>query len=128
MTLVSVTSLIFLTRDTNKLLWFCVMIYHHKTETLYRYWNNKRPLSCIFSLFISFFYFFSLMRVESRNRDKKDLMHLLNRSRSREKEKEVYKGLFTWRWGTPGRWGNPLRWGNPPLHIISHFNVITFTC
>ena len=20
------------------------------------------------------------------------------------------KGLFTWRWGTPGRWGNPLRW------------------
>ena len=31
------------------------------------------------------------MRVESRNRDKKDLMHLLNGSRSREKEKEVYK-------------------------------------
>ena len=21
------------------------------------------------------------------------------------------KGLFTWRWGTPGRWGNLLRWG-----------------
>ena len=21
------------------------------------------------------------------------------------------KGLFTWRWGTPGRWGNPLRLG-----------------
>ena len=20
------------------------------------------------------------------------------------------KGLFTWRWGTPGRWGNPFRW------------------
>ena len=20
------------------------------------------------------------------------------------------------------------RWGNPPVHIISHFNVITFTC
>ena len=38
------------------------------------------------------------------------------------------KALFTWRWGTPGRWGNPLRWGNPPVHIISHFNVITFTC
>ena len=40
------------------------------------------------------------------------------------------KGLFIWRWGTPGRWGNPLRWGNPPVHIISHFNVmiITFTC
>ena len=30
------------------------------------------------------------MRVESRNRDKKDLMHLLNGSRSREKEKEVF--------------------------------------
>ena len=28
----------------------------------------------------------------------------------------------------PGTWGNPLRWGNPPVHIISHFNVITFTC
>ena len=28
------------------------------------------------------------------------------------------KGLFTWRWGTPG---NPLRWGSPPVHIISHF-------
>ena len=31
------------------------------------------------------------------------------------------KGLFIWRWGTPGRWGNPLRWGkknNPPLHAI----------
>ena len=38
------------------------------------------------------------------------------------------KALFTWRWGTPGRWGNPLRWGNPPVHIISHFNVITSTC
>ena len=25
------------------------------------------------------------------------------------------KGLFTW------------RWGNPPVHIISHFNLITFT-
>ena len=37
------------------------------------------------------------------------------------------KGLFTWRWGTPGRWGNLLRWGNPPIHKISHFNVITFT-
>ena len=21
------------------------------------------------------------------------------------------RGLFTWKWGTPGRWGNPLRWG-----------------
>ena len=30
--------------------------------------------------------------------------------------------------GTPGRWGNPLRWGNPPVHIISHFNLITFAC
>ena len=29
------------------------------------------------------------------------------------------KGLFTWRWGTPGRWGNP------PFRIISHFNLIT---
>ena len=34
------------------------------------------------------------------------------------------KGLFTWRWGTPGRWGNPRRWGNPPFHIISHFNFV----
>ena len=38
------------------------------------------------------------------------------------------KGLFRWRWRTLGRWGNPLRWGNLPVHIISHFNVITFTC
>ena len=37
------------------------------------------------------------------------------------------EGLFTWRWGTPGRWRNPLRWGNPPVHIICHFNLITFT-
>ena len=37
------------------------------------------------------------------------------------------KGLFTWRWGTPGGWDNLLRWGNPPVHIISHFNFITFT-
>ena len=37
------------------------------------------------------------------------------------------KGLFTWRWGTPGRRGNPLRCGNPSVHIISHFNLITFT-
>ena len=37
------------------------------------------------------------------------------------------KGLFTWRWGTPGRWGNPPKWGNPPLHIISHFYLIMFT-
>ena len=29
--------------------------------------------------------------------------------------------------GTPVRWGNPLRWGNPPVHMISHFNLITFT-
>ena len=39
----------------------------------------------------------------------------------------VYKGLFTWSWGTPGRWGNPLSWGDPPFHIIFHFNSITFT-
>ena len=26
--------------------------------------------------------------------------------------KTLCKGLFTWRWGTPGRWGNPPRWGN----------------
>ena len=38
----------------------------------------------------------------------------------------VFKGLFTWMWGTPGRLGNPLWWGNPPVHIISHFNLITF--
>ena len=37
------------------------------------------------------------------------------------------KGLFTWRWVAPGRWGNPLRWGNSPVHMISHFNLITFT-
>ena len=23
--------------------------------------------------------------------------------------------------------GNSLRWGNPPVHIISHFSLITFT-
>ena len=34
-----------------------------------------------------------------------------------------FKGLFTWRWGTPGAF----KWGNPPVHIISHFNLITFT-
>ena len=34
-----------------------------------------------------------------------------------------FKGLFTWRWGTPGRWGNPLRWRNPPVHMISHFKM-----
>ena len=37
------------------------------------------------------------------------------------------KGVFTWRWGTPGKWGNPLRWSKPPVHIIYHFNLITFT-
>ena len=35
--------------------------------------------------------------------------------------KGAYKGLFTWRWGTPGRWGST------SIHIISHFNVIAFT-
>ena len=35
-------------------------------------------------------------------------------------------GPCTWRWGT-GSWGNSLRWGNPPVHIRSHFNLITFT-
>ena len=44
-----------------------------------------------------------------------------------EQRFKLIKGLFTWRWGTPGRCGNPLRWGNPPVHTISHFNVITFT-
>ena len=39
----------------------------------------------------------------------------------------ITKGLFTWSWGSPGRWDNPLRWGNPPVHIISYFNLITFT-
>ena len=32
--------------------------------------------------------------------------------------RDQIKGLFTWRWGTPGRWGNLLRWGNP-LSILS---------
>ena len=41
--------------------------------------------------------------------------------------KMLSKGLFTRRWGTPGRWGNLLRWGNSPVHIISHFNLISFT-
>ena len=38
-----------------------------------------------------------------------------------------FKGLFTWRWGTPGRWGNLFRWCNPPVHMSSHFNFMTFT-
>ena len=25
-----------------------------------------------------------------------------------------FKGLFTWRWGTPGT----CRWGNPPVHYF----------
>ena len=29
--------------------------------------------------------------------------------------------------GTPGRRGNPLWWGHPPVHMISHFNLITST-
>ena len=29
------------------------------------------------------------------------------------------KGLFTWRWGTPGRWGNPLSWDNPWVTRLS---------
>ena len=29
--------------------------------------------------------------------------------------------------GDPSRWGNPLWRGNPPFHIISYFNLITFT-
>ena len=40
---------------------------------------------------------------------------------------DIIRGLFAWRWGTPGRWGNPPRWGNPSFHIISHFILITFT-
>ena len=39
----------------------------------------------------------------------------LNRSIS------LYVTSVIWRWETPGRWGNP------PVHIISHFNLITFT-
>ena len=27
-----------------------------------------------------------------------------------------------------GAGGNPGRWSNSPVHIISHFNLITFTC
>ena len=27
---------------------------------------------------------------------------------------------------TPGRPGNPFSWGNLPVHIIYHFNLITF--
>ena len=38
-----------------------------------------------------------------------------------------HRGIFSV-WITPGRWGNPLRLGNPPVHIISHFNLITFIC
>ena len=37
------------------------------------------------------------------------------------------KGLFTWRWGTPGRCCISLRWGNPTFHSISPFYLITFT-
>ena len=35
----------------------------------------------------------------------------------------VSKGLFTWRWGTPGRWGNLLWWGNRLVHVISHIVI-----
>ena len=38
-----------------------------------------------------------------------------------------FRASSKWRWRTPGRWGNPLRWGNLPVHIIPHFNLITFT-
>ena len=53
---------------------------------------------------------------------------LLHRSHLLKYSGVITKGPFTWRWGTPGGWGNPLRWDNPPVQIISHFNVITFTC
>ena len=35
----------------------------------------------------------------------------------------LYKGLFTWRWGTPGRWGNLLMWGKKiNLHYMQSYN------
>ena len=36
---------------------------------------------------------------------------------SRVPHHPLTKGLFTWRWGTPGGWGNALWWGNPPVQI-----------
>ena len=35
----------------------------------------------------------------------------MNELEDKALKKEIAKGLFTWRWGTPGRWGNPLMWG-----------------
>ena len=34
------------------------------------------------------------------------------------------KGLFTWRWGTPGRLSNPLRRSNPPGACFSKVPII----
>ena len=32
----------------------------------------------------------------------------------------LIKGLFTWRWGTPGRCGNPLRWSKNITLLYMH--------
>ena len=40
---------------------------------------------------------------------------------------EGIKGLFTWRWGTPGRWGPPPLWAYQSLHTISLFFLTAFT-
>ena len=56
-----------------------------------------------------------------RNRQHKLIQQRLMLSSDYHTSAVKTKGLFTWRWGTPGRWGNP------PFHIISYFILITFT-
>ena len=52
---------------------------------------------------------------------------LFKRHRNLKLNSRASKGLFTWRCETPGGRGNPARWGNTPVHMIYHFNLITFT-
>ena len=59
-------------------------------------------------------------------RENRGSVNRLLTDQNKQQPQEI-KGLFTCRWETPVRWGNPLRWGSPPVHIISHFNLTTFT-
>ena len=47
---------------------------------------------------------------------------------ARNEVNNAIKGLFTWKWGTPGAWGTPAWWGSQRLHIFFVVYLVAFTC
>ena len=81
------------------------------------------------SILLLFVFLFIDEKRKKKKKKKKKKENKKRKSQRAEARPQFTTGLFMWRWER--RMGEVILLGgiiNPPVHIISHINLITFTC